>query len=97
MEPNPVNTSFAPMHLFRCVLPGTRENKSVRATLGEPIRGCCWVHMRGPAPFCRRNHQFATPLHPLLGRRLEVRRLAVARWGTWEAVQAEHRRRITRS
>lgn len=31
------------------------------------------------------------------GRKLDVRRLAVARWGSWEAVQAEYRRRITRS
>jgi hypothetical protein len=34
------------------------------------------------------------PMH--LYRRLDARRLALARWGSWEAVQAEHRRRLTR-
>jgi hypothetical protein len=31
-----------------------------------------------------------------LYRRLDVRRTALARWGSWQAVQAERRRRLTR-
>lgn len=40
------------------------------------------------------NPAFA-PMH--LFRWLDVRRVAVERWGSWTAVQSEHRRRITRS
>lgn len=31
-----------------------------------------------------------------LYRRLDVRRKAIERWGSWERMAAEHRRRITR-
>lgn len=34
------------------------------------------------------------PMH--LYRRLDVRRAAIDRWGSWEQVAAEHRRRLTR-
>lgn len=50
-----------------------------------------------PLPRCVESNPVNPAFQPMhLHRRLDVRHAAIARWGSWERVAAEHRQRITR-
>ena len=73
---------------------------------GAPV--ACWLWCHPPAPLlppadlaplprCVDPNPVDPAFQPMhLYRRLDARRAAVDRWGSWEAAEAEHRRRLTR-
>lgn len=63
---------------------------SLDGRLASPAELAALPHCVEPNPV---NLAFS-PMH--LYRRLDVRRAAVAKWGSWEGVQREYRRRLTR-